>query len=71
MKVIDPDELDARVREVEQRFAGVDPPRPDFWGGYRVSVDELELWQGRPDRLHERLRYRRRGDAFVREVLAP
>jgi pyridoxamine 5'-phosphate oxidase len=70
-EVIDPDELDARVREVEQRFAGVDPPRPDFWGGYRVSVDELELWQGRPDRLHERLRYRRRGDAFVREVLAP
>jgi pyridoxamine 5'-phosphate oxidase len=70
-EVIDTDELDARVREVEQRFAGVDPPRPEFWGGYRVGVDELELWQGRRDRLHERLRYRRRGDAFVREVLAP
>jgi pyridoxamine 5'-phosphate oxidase len=70
-EVIDADELEARVQEVEKRFAGVDPPRPEFWGGYRVGVDELELWQGRPDRLHERLRYRRRGDGYMREVLAP
>jgi pyridoxamine 5'-phosphate oxidase len=70
-EVIDADELEARVRDVEERFARVEPPRPGFWGGYRVGVDELELWQGRPDRLHERLRYRRRGDVFVREVLAP
>jgi pyridoxamine 5'-phosphate oxidase len=70
-EVIDADELEARVQEVEARFAGADPPRPEFWGGYRVAVEELELWQGRPDRLHERLRYRRRDNIFVREVLAP
>ena len=51
--------LDARAAEVERSFGDGDVPLPPFWGGYRVVVDELELWQHREDRLHDRLRYTR------------
>ena len=47
------------------------PPRPPHWGGYRLVPDEWQFWQGRKSRLHDRLRYRRAGDAWVRERLAP
>jgi pyridoxamine 5'-phosphate oxidase len=70
-EIIDADELRARVDEVAARFRDVDPPLPGFWGGYLVGIDELELWQGRPDRLHERVRYRRDGSQYMREQLAP
>ena len=70
--VVDLATLEARVAEVEARFAHEDPPLPPFWGGFRVAVDELELWQGRTDRLHDRVRYRRDGSGgWVRERLAP
>jgi pyridoxamine 5'-phosphate oxidase len=46
-------------------------PRPARWGGYRVEPDAVEFWQGRPDRLHDRLRFRRSGGAWVRERLSP
>src|SRR5690606_25342416 len=46
-------------------------PRPPYWGGYRLVPDEVELWQGRPSRLHDRFRYRRADDAWVLERLAP
>jgi pyridoxamine 5'-phosphate oxidase len=49
--------LEARVAEIEARYAGVDVPRPATWGGFRLVPDTVELWQGRPNRLHDRLRY--------------
>ena len=63
--------LEARVREVERRFADQAVPRPPRWGGYRVVVGEVEFWQGRPDRLHDRLRYRLDGSAWRIERLSP
>ena len=44
---------------------------PPHWGGYRLKPDQWEFWQGRKSRLHDRLRYRQEGDAWVRERLAP
>ncbi|HEV7527089.1 MAG TPA: pyridoxamine 5'-phosphate oxidase [Acidimicrobiia bacterium] len=71
-RVVDRAELLANVAEVEARFAGEDPPLPAFWGGYRVGVDQFECWQGRADRLHDRVRYRRDGNGgWARERLAP
>ncbi|MCW5612141.1 MAG: pyridoxamine 5'-phosphate oxidase [Rubrivivax sp.] len=50
---------------------GLHPPRPPHWGGYRLQPDRWEFWQGRKSRLHDRLRYRLDGGAWVRERLAP
>jgi pyridoxamine 5'-phosphate oxidase len=49
----------------------LNPPRPPHWGGYRLVPDTFEFWQGRKSRLHDRLRYRLEGSAWVRERLAP
>lgn len=51
--------LEARFADAAARFDGVDVPRPDRWGGYRLVPDAVELWQGRPNRMHDRLRYQR------------
>ncbi len=70
--VVDRSGLEARVAAIEARFAGAEPPLPPFWGGYVVSCAELECWQGRPDRLHDRVRYRRDDSGgWIRERLAP
>ncbi len=64
--------LEAAVAEAEARFAGGEVPRPPHWGGYRIVPDEVELWQGRRSRLHDRLRYRRNGSrAWIVERLSP
>jgi pyridoxamine 5'-phosphate oxidase len=68
--VADRAELEAAYEEAGARF-GDDPPLPDFWGGYVVTPVEVELWEGRPNRLHERVRYRRVDDGWARERLAP
>ena len=64
---------------VEERFAALDRahpgdepiPRPAHWGGVRVVPDTVEFWQGRPNRVHDRLRYRRDGESWVIERLEP
>ena len=65
-------ELDERYREMEERWPeGTAVPMPDFWGGYRVRPDIMEFWQGRLNRLHDRLRYRRDGQGWTLERLSP
>jgi pyridoxamine 5'-phosphate oxidase len=64
--------LEARAHEVAARFGDGEVPRPPTWGGYRVVPDEVEFWQHRDDRLHDRLRYRRQADGtWLVERLQP
>ncbi len=49
----------------------LNPPRPPHWGGYRLVPEQWQFWQGRKSRLHDRLRYTRQGDGWLRERLAP
>jgi len=64
--------LEQKVAEMKRRFGEGQVPLPDFWGGYRVEPDEIELWQGRESRLHDRFRYQRGPEGrWVIERLAP
>ena len=62
--------LEERYAEAERRY-GATPRRPPGWGGYRVVPDAIEFWQGRPNRLHDRLLYRKTGSAWEIVRLAP
>ena len=67
----DPELLATFRAEVEERFPG-QVPVPGFWGGLRVAPASVEFWQGRPDRLHDRLRYRSRtAGGWTVERLSP
>jgi pyridoxamine 5'-phosphate oxidase len=63
--------LDALLDAAEARFAGSSVPLPAFWGGYRIVPEAIELWQNRPNRLHDRARYERVGEGWSRVRLAP
>lgn len=64
--------LESRLAEAERKHAGGPVPRPPHWGGYRVVPDAMEFWEGRENRLHERIRYRRgEGGIWLAERLAP
>jgi pyridoxamine 5'-phosphate oxidase len=63
--------LDEQVAIVTERFLGRDVPRPPWWGGFRVRPVEIEFWQGRPDRLHDRLAYRHVGGRWEIQRLNP
>lgn len=64
-------ELEDRVAEIDARHAGEPIPRPAHWGGFLLAPERVEFWQGRADRLHDRLAFRREGEAWVVERLAP
>ena len=65
------EELDRRFEEAARRFGDGEVPMPPFWGGWRLRPDEMEFWQGRPNRLHDRLRYARAGGEWRLERLSP
>jgi len=64
--------LEGRAAEIEKRFEGKNPlPRPHQWGGYGVEPFEIEFWQGRPSRMHDRILYTREDQAWRLSRLAP
>lgn len=66
------DVLEQRLHTLQAEYAGANEiPRPPYWGGYRLVPSAMEFWQGRPNRLHDRLRYRHTEDNWTRERLAP
>jgi pyridoxamine 5'-phosphate oxidase len=62
--------LERALADMENRY-GTEPPRPPHWGGYRLEPHAIEFWQGRENRLHDRLLYRRRNGGWTIERLAP
>jgi pyridoxamine 5'-phosphate oxidase len=63
--------LEERVKALEAEYEGREIPRPAFWGGYRVQPDSIEFWQGRENRLHDRLVYGRIGGGWKMQRLQP
>jgi pyridoxamine 5'-phosphate oxidase len=64
--------LEKEMEELAARYTGREVPRPPYWGGYRVVPQSIEFWQGRPDRLHDRLRYTHQPDgSWLLERLSP
>jgi len=65
------EELEKKVAEYELKFKGQAVPLPPFWGGFRLIPERIEFWQGRPDRLHDRLCFMREGDGWKMFRLSP
>jgi pyridoxamine 5'-phosphate oxidase len=63
--------LEDSMKMLEEKYAGREVPLPPHWGGWRLSPETVEFWQGRRNRLHDRLRYRREKDGWLIERLAP
>jgi pyridoxamine 5'-phosphate oxidase len=68
---VEREELDRRYEDLESKAGEDGPPRPAHWGGYLVRPETIEFWQGRESRMHDRLRYTRKDDAWTIERLAP
>ena len=56
---------------LKAKYANTPIPRPEHWGGYIVKPVSVEFWQGRPSRLHDRIRYRKEAQQWIKERLAP
>jgi pyridoxamine 5'-phosphate oxidase len=65
------DFLEQRMEALTKEYQGLDVPRPEHWGGYRLVPSAIEFWQGRENRLHDRLRYRASASGWILERLAP
>ncbi|MHA7128669.1 pyridoxamine 5'-phosphate oxidase [Algoriphagus namhaensis] len=65
------EELEINLKKMEEKFAQESLTRPPHWGGYRLAPVSIEFWQGRPSRLHDRLKYEKKGEAWVISRLAP
>ncbi|GAB3694726.1 pyridoxamine 5'-phosphate oxidase [Spirosoma flavus] len=65
------DVLETRQHEIEVQFENQTIPRPPYWGGFRIVPNVVEFWQGRPSRLHDRIRYRKEGESWMIERLSP
>ncbi len=64
--------LDEKLKDLENAYIGKEIPRPDYWGGYMIKPSEIEFWQGRPNRMHDRLRYTLQADySWLLERLQP
>lgn len=66
-----PEVLEAKAAEAERRFEGVEVPRPSHWGGYGLLPERIELWTGRPNRLHERRLFLKEGEGWRASLLSP
>lgn len=64
-------ELESRFRALEEQYRHGDVPRPPYWGGFRILPVMYEFWQGRPNRFHDRVRYRNERGSWLKERLAP
>jgi pyridoxamine 5'-phosphate oxidase len=69
--IADRSELEASFKEIEEKFKGSEIPRPDHWGGYKIILETIEFWQGRPGRLHDRILYQQSSGKWNRQRLAP
>jgi pyridoxamine 5'-phosphate oxidase len=64
-------DLEARFAEFDKKLPARDVPRPDYWSGFRVTPLVIEFWEGQPNRMHDRVVYRRAGDGWTQEIVAP
>jgi len=64
-------ELESKIRFFEDKFKGINIPRPSNWGGYNLSPYQIEFWQGRPSRLHDRILYVKENNQWVKSRLSP
>jgi pyridoxamine 5'-phosphate oxidase len=69
--IVSREELDERVRAFDEEFKGRDVPRPEFWGGYRLTPNRFEFWQRRADRLHDRIAYQSTANGWTLARQAP
>ncbi len=69
--ILSREDLEKQLRTVETKYADKDIPKPLHWGGFAVEPKEIEFWQGRPNRLHDRLVYRKNGERWIIVRLQP